>query len=301
MTRFDAADYLKTDDQIAAYLEDAAQDGDPGAMAQALGTVARARNVSQRARDTGLRHFSLPSQTVPVTFGGMTTPARILRAEAENLEGPGQWTGKDLHRQDRILAAATRLMALHGRPAVTLADLALALAMSPGAIRRYFCDLDNILAEILRRHLAALVAATAKIPPGTPNGQAARRAAYIEATRAGMGGLSEAHTLLVRDRHHLPPDLTDQIEAQRNSIAFALGGAQGEITLGLLDMPYLKAQQVEDMLAALHPEQAAAPEVLPAPEPVPPPQPPPHPTQNPAFPRQHTKQSRVVHARGSPD
>jgi probable addiction module antidote protein len=54
-TRFDALDYLKTNDQIAAYLEDAARDEDPRAMAQALGTVARARNVSQLARETGLR------------------------------------------------------------------------------------------------------------------------------------------------------------------------------------------------------------------------------------------------------
>ncbi len=93
-----------------------------------------------------------------------------------------QWTSKELDRQDRIIAVATRLMALHGRPAITLANLALALAMSPGTIRRYFCDLDNILAEILRRHLAALVTVTATIPPDTPCCQAARRAAYIEAT-----------------------------------------------------------------------------------------------------------------------
>ncbi len=52
-SRFDAADYLTSDEEIAAYLEESARGGDPGAMAVALGTVARARNVSQLARDTG--------------------------------------------------------------------------------------------------------------------------------------------------------------------------------------------------------------------------------------------------------
>lgn len=53
-TRFDAADYLTTDEAIAAYLEASAEDGDPSAIARALGTVARARNVSQLARDVGM-------------------------------------------------------------------------------------------------------------------------------------------------------------------------------------------------------------------------------------------------------
>jgi len=53
-SRFDAADYLDTDEGIAAYLEASAAEGDPAVMARALGTVARARNVSQLARDTGM-------------------------------------------------------------------------------------------------------------------------------------------------------------------------------------------------------------------------------------------------------
>lgn len=53
-SRYDAADYLGTDEEIAAYLAASAEDGDATAMAMALGTVARARNVAQLARDTGL-------------------------------------------------------------------------------------------------------------------------------------------------------------------------------------------------------------------------------------------------------
>jgi len=48
-TRYDSADYLKTEEDIAAYLEAVAETGDsPALLARALGVVARARNISQR-------------------------------------------------------------------------------------------------------------------------------------------------------------------------------------------------------------------------------------------------------------
>lgn len=50
-SRYDTADYLKTEDDIAAYLDAVAEDGDPALIAAALGDVARARNLSQLARD----------------------------------------------------------------------------------------------------------------------------------------------------------------------------------------------------------------------------------------------------------
>ena len=48
--RYDSADYLKTEDDVAAYLEAVMEEGgdDPAYVARALGVVARARNtVSQ--------------------------------------------------------------------------------------------------------------------------------------------------------------------------------------------------------------------------------------------------------------
>jgi probable addiction module antidote protein len=53
-SRYDSADYLKADADIAAYLEAAAEADDPALMVSALGAVARSRNVSKLARDTGL-------------------------------------------------------------------------------------------------------------------------------------------------------------------------------------------------------------------------------------------------------
>ncbi|MEB2316709.1 MAG: putative addiction module antidote protein [Xanthomonadaceae bacterium] len=58
-SRYDAADYLKTDEQIAAYLDVALEDGDPAIITRALGAVARARNMSQLARDTGMSREGL--------------------------------------------------------------------------------------------------------------------------------------------------------------------------------------------------------------------------------------------------
>ncbi len=60
-SRYDTADYLKTEEDIAAYLEAVMEEGgdDPAFVARALGIVARARNMAQLARDTGLSREGL--------------------------------------------------------------------------------------------------------------------------------------------------------------------------------------------------------------------------------------------------
>ncbi len=58
-TIWDPADHLTTADDVAAYLEAALQDGDPQLVAAALGDIARAKGMSQVARDTGLGRESL--------------------------------------------------------------------------------------------------------------------------------------------------------------------------------------------------------------------------------------------------
>src|ERR1700691_6470859 len=60
---FDSAEYLEDDQAVAEYLEEAMklamEDSDPSFLAQALGTVARARGMSQIAKDAGLSRESL--------------------------------------------------------------------------------------------------------------------------------------------------------------------------------------------------------------------------------------------------
>jgi probable addiction module antidote protein len=48
-----------TDEDMAAYLEAALQEGDPALIAAALGDIARAKGMSQIARDAGLGRESL--------------------------------------------------------------------------------------------------------------------------------------------------------------------------------------------------------------------------------------------------
>ena len=58
---FDVAEHLRTPEEMAAYLEATLEDsgGDAAAIASALGDIARARGMSQVARDAGLSRESL--------------------------------------------------------------------------------------------------------------------------------------------------------------------------------------------------------------------------------------------------
>jgi len=56
---WDAARYLESDEDIAAYLDAALEEDDPALLAAALGDVARAKGMTDIARDTGLGRESL--------------------------------------------------------------------------------------------------------------------------------------------------------------------------------------------------------------------------------------------------
>jgi probable addiction module antidote protein len=77
---FDAADYLRDEGDIAEYLTAAAEDGDPAAMAQALGVVARARSMTQLAKDTGLTREGLYKALAPGGNPSFATVAKVAGA-----------------------------------------------------------------------------------------------------------------------------------------------------------------------------------------------------------------------------
>jgi len=56
---WDPAEHLTTDEDMAAYLEAALQEGDSSLIAAALGDIARAKGMSQIAREAGLGRESL--------------------------------------------------------------------------------------------------------------------------------------------------------------------------------------------------------------------------------------------------
>ena len=53
-SRYDTADYLKTESDIDLYMEAVMEEArsDPAVIAKALGTIARARNMSKLAKET---------------------------------------------------------------------------------------------------------------------------------------------------------------------------------------------------------------------------------------------------------
>jgi len=57
--KFDAAKHLETPEAIAAYLEAALEDDDPAMLPVALGTVARAKGMTELARETGISRKGL--------------------------------------------------------------------------------------------------------------------------------------------------------------------------------------------------------------------------------------------------
>ncbi len=56
---WDPAEHLVTEEDMAAYLEAALQEGDAALIAAALGDIARAKGMSQIARDAGLGRESI--------------------------------------------------------------------------------------------------------------------------------------------------------------------------------------------------------------------------------------------------
>ena len=81
-TRWDSAEYLKTDEDIQLYLEACLEEAgdDPAFIVHALGVVARAKNMSQLARDTGLTRegiYKALSEEGNPTFA---TVAKIAKA-----------------------------------------------------------------------------------------------------------------------------------------------------------------------------------------------------------------------------
>jgi probable addiction module antidote protein len=59
LKKWDVIDYLKSDKEMALYLEACLEEGDPALVIAALGDIARARGMAQLARDTGISREGL--------------------------------------------------------------------------------------------------------------------------------------------------------------------------------------------------------------------------------------------------
>ena len=77
---WDSAAALRSDEEIAAYVDAAIEDGDPSVLAHALGVVARARGMTQIARDAGLGRESLYKSLSGEGNPSFDTVVKVIRA-----------------------------------------------------------------------------------------------------------------------------------------------------------------------------------------------------------------------------
>ena len=81
-TRYDVAEHLRTPEEMAAYLEACLEEakGDASFIAKALGDIARAKGMTQVARDAGLSRESLYKALSGERTPGLDTVLKVVRA-----------------------------------------------------------------------------------------------------------------------------------------------------------------------------------------------------------------------------
>ncbi|HMK79714.1 MAG TPA: addiction module antidote protein [Xanthobacteraceae bacterium] len=79
-TRWDASEFLDSDESIAAYLNAAFEEGDPGLIAASIGHVAKAKGMSQIARETGLSRENLYRALGDGGNPELSTMTKVMRA-----------------------------------------------------------------------------------------------------------------------------------------------------------------------------------------------------------------------------
>lgn len=78
-SKFDAADYIKTNEDIAAYITAVLNENDPQLFMAALGDIAKARGIATIAKSTGLNRESLYKALRPGAKPRFDTIFRILQ------------------------------------------------------------------------------------------------------------------------------------------------------------------------------------------------------------------------------
>jgi probable addiction module antidote protein len=77
---WDVVEHLETEEDITAYIEAVLDDGDPALVSAALGDIARARGMTEIARETGLGRESLYKALSPEGNPEFATVMKVLRA-----------------------------------------------------------------------------------------------------------------------------------------------------------------------------------------------------------------------------
>ena len=80
LPEFDAAEFLKSDEDIAAYLSVVIEENDAALLAAALGDIARARGMTEIAKASGITREALYRALRPTSQPRFDTISRVCAA-----------------------------------------------------------------------------------------------------------------------------------------------------------------------------------------------------------------------------
>ena len=78
--KWDASECLEMEEDMAAYLNAALEDGDTSVIAAALGDIARAKGMTQLSRETGITRDGLYKALSPTGNPSFDTVQKVIRA-----------------------------------------------------------------------------------------------------------------------------------------------------------------------------------------------------------------------------
>jgi len=116
-TKYDVSEHLRTPHEMAAYLEACIEDanGDAAFIAKALGDIARAKGMSQVARDAGLSRESLYKALSGERSPGFGTILKVIDALGLRLHAETALDRKLRKEPKRLPKKALRRMAYSHR------------------------------------------------------------------------------------------------------------------------------------------------------------------------------------------
>jgi probable addiction module antidote protein len=79
-TVYDSSEFLDRDEEIVAYIDAVLEEEDPALLTHALGVIARARGMSQIAKETGLSRESLYRALSSDGNPELATVIKVLKA-----------------------------------------------------------------------------------------------------------------------------------------------------------------------------------------------------------------------------
>lgn len=79
-TKWDTAEFLSSNEDIVAYLNAALEEGDQELLAVALGNIARAKGMTQLARETGITRDGLYKALSPEGNPSFATIQKVIKA-----------------------------------------------------------------------------------------------------------------------------------------------------------------------------------------------------------------------------